>query len=612
METAQITNQNTHQITHQTRNEYITHKLTSHLQSLQDSGITREIDEEWLGSICALVGIPKDNLALCSHILSKKPLSNLVWLHLAECSGCTESILRLDKIDVGSLMFKYIRFEYHETLMGSAGFLAKDILDKLDSEDFILVVEGGVPFGESSLFFTSGASGTTGEQECRHLASKAEAIFAVGTCSSFGGVQAAYPNPTNAVGLDTFLEQKVVNISGCPPSDTNIVASIMYYILMQEYPPLDSLNRPLWSYGKSLHDMCERKVRFDSGDFVQSFDDIHMQNGYCLYKVGCKGPYTFNNCPKVKFNSKTSWPIQAGHGCIACSEPNFWDSFGYLEEPPNNTSAYNAKPKVLNIFTLDTSKNKPLEQILHICLDSKSQTRIYTQAESKITESKDFLALDFESNLLALLQQISSKNKLGARLVENYHKWAESQKINLNGALDSRRSQNLSDVFRVMYEMFVGLGGKDCDTSYEDFMGEMCEDFRQYDILCKKEFLNAAQSYLYPHISRFDFKLRVRENINENIDKNIENTNESVASASFSIEIDKAMRTPLSYLLGGLEMNGVAYSAVSCVCEVLSQAITQICKQENIHIITFSGDMAESLIIQDRLLAYLPKWIRIV
>ena len=44
----------------------------------------------------------------------------------------------------------------------------------------------------------------------------------------------------------------------------------------------------------------------------------------------------FNNCSKNKFNSHMSWPIQAGHGCIGCSEPDFWDTMGPFEEPTSN------------------------------------------------------------------------------------------------------------------------------------------------------------------------------------------------------------------------------------------------------------------------------------
>jgi len=82
-----------------------------------------------------------------------------------------------------------------------------------------------------------------------------------------------------------------------------------------------------------IHDLCERRGRFDAGEFVEEFGDRGAEEGFCLYKVGCKGPYTFNNCSRERFNQHTSWPVQAGHGCIGCSEPDFWDSMKPYEKP---------------------------------------------------------------------------------------------------------------------------------------------------------------------------------------------------------------------------------------------------------------------------------------
>ena len=98
-------------------------------------------------------------------------------------------------------------------------------------------------------------------------------------------------------------------------------------------PAVDAYNRPKWAYSLRIHDLCERRGHFDAGEFVEQFGDENAKNGFCLYKVGCKGPYTFNNCAKNRFNQHTSWPVQAGHGCIGCSEPNFWDTMVPLEEP---------------------------------------------------------------------------------------------------------------------------------------------------------------------------------------------------------------------------------------------------------------------------------------
>ena len=60
---------------------------------------------------------------------------------------------------------------------------------------------------------------------------------------------------------------------------------------------------------------------------IEKFGSEEAAAGYCLYKVGCRGPETYNNCPIAKFNDGTSWPVEAGAPCIGCSEPAFWDKF---------------------------------------------------------------------------------------------------------------------------------------------------------------------------------------------------------------------------------------------------------------------------------------------
>jgi hydrogenase small subunit len=54
---------------------------------------------------------------------------------------------------------------------------------------------------------------------------------------------------------------------------------------------------------------------------VQFGDEGHRK-GYCLYKLGCKGPETFNNCSIQLFGDvgSASWPVGTGHPCFGCSE----------------------------------------------------------------------------------------------------------------------------------------------------------------------------------------------------------------------------------------------------------------------------------------------------
>ncbi|RDU71948.1 Ni/Fe hydrogenase [Helicobacter aurati] len=305
---------------------------------LQKKGIQRRDFMKWAAVITTSLGLPASFAPLTMKAAELADRVPIIWLHMAECTGCSESLLRTEDPGIDSIIFDYVSMEYHETIMAASGYQAEKSLEdavKTYSGRYIMMVEGGIPKG-SEYFLTIGAGARTGAEECRHVAEHAAAIFAIGTCSSFGGVQAAAPNPTNAQPLTEIINKRVINVPGCPPSEKNIVGALIHHILFKELPAVDAFNRPKWAYGHRIHDLCERRGHFDAGEFVQHFGDEHAKNGYCLYKVGCKGPYTFNNCSKLRFNSHTSWPIGAGHGCIGCSEPKFWDTMSPFEVPLGN------------------------------------------------------------------------------------------------------------------------------------------------------------------------------------------------------------------------------------------------------------------------------------
>jgi hydrogenase small subunit len=69
--------------------------------------------------------------------------------------------------------------------------------------------------------------------------------------------------------------------------------------------------------------------------FVNSFDDENAKRGYCLYKMGCRGPVTYNSCGVMRWNGGVSFPIQSGHPCIGCSEGNFWDNGPFYRHLPS-------------------------------------------------------------------------------------------------------------------------------------------------------------------------------------------------------------------------------------------------------------------------------------
>ncbi|EQL76655.1 quinone-reactive Ni/Fe-hydrogenase small chain, partial [Helicobacter pylori GC26] len=313
-------------------------------KNLQDefkgAGISRRDLLKWAGMMSTALALPASFTPLTLKALEVANRLPVIWLHMAECTGCSESLLRSADPTIDSIIFDYINLEYHETIMVASGFQAeKSLHDAIEKHknNYILMVEGGIPQG-TEYFLTQGPNAETGAEECRKAAQHAAAIFAIGTCSSFGGVQAAYPNPSNAQPLHKIIDKPVINVPGCPPSEKNIVGNVLYYLMFGTLPKLDAYNRPSWAYGNRIHDLCERRGHFDAGEFVEHFGDENAKRGFCLYKMGCKGPYTFNNCSKLRFNSHTSWPIGAGHGCIGCSEPNFWDTMSPFEEPLANRS----------------------------------------------------------------------------------------------------------------------------------------------------------------------------------------------------------------------------------------------------------------------------------
>ena len=268
--------------------------------------------------------------------LNKVPI---IWLELSNCSGNSEAFIKSTNPAIEDLIFDYISLDYHELLMSASGDQSESVLEdiiKNQKGEYILIVEGAVPMAMDGKYLRIGAKGETGIELLKRCAEDAALVIAVGSCAFDGGVVAAHPNPTGAVGVAEALQRDVINISGCPTNPTNIVGTLLSYIMFDELPALDKFNRPLWAYEGRVHDNCERRGHYELGEFVKEWGDEGAKKGYCLFEMGCKGPYANVNCPLMKFNSGTSWPVQAGHGCMACTELGFFDKYAnerkYVED----------------------------------------------------------------------------------------------------------------------------------------------------------------------------------------------------------------------------------------------------------------------------------------
>lgn len=295
---------------------------------LERKGISRRDFMKYCTMLTATMGLSSSYVSKVAAAIANAPRTPVVWLAFAECTGCAESALRTMYPWIDELVLDIISLDYHETIMAPSGTAAeKSLHDTITKHEgkFICIADGAIPTANNGQWGTVG--GKTMMEIAKEVCPKALATICIGTCASYGGLPAAAPNPSGAKSVSEVTGLKTLNIPGCPPNPINLVGTIVNYLLFGKLPELDDKGRPLFAYGKTIHDQCPKRSHFENGEFVTSFGSEEAKKGYCLYQMGCKGPETYNNCPIVKFNDGTSWPVQAGHPCIGCSEPNFWDKF---------------------------------------------------------------------------------------------------------------------------------------------------------------------------------------------------------------------------------------------------------------------------------------------
>jgi hydrogenase small subunit len=295
-------------------------------ERLATAGVSRRSLLRWAAGITSVMALPPVLAPEVAHAVETARKPTLVWLEFQDCTGDTESFLRSRSPGVGDLILDMVSVDYHETIMAASGAQAEESLAQaLADGGHIVVVEGSVPLGADGAYCVIG--GRTAVQRLTEAAKGAVAIVNVGTCSAYGGLPAAAPNPTGAVGVsDVVKGVPIINLPGCPANVDNITATLVHYLTFKQLPATDDKGRPLFAYGDRIHDNCPRRGHFDAGNFALEFGDEGHRKGWCLYKLGCKGPSTWHNCPVQQWNDRTSWPIGVGAPCVGCSEPAFWDT----------------------------------------------------------------------------------------------------------------------------------------------------------------------------------------------------------------------------------------------------------------------------------------------
>ena len=264
-------------------------------------------------------------------------LPPVVWIQGGSCSGCSIGVLNAVSPDIKTVLTEVISLKFHQTIMAANGDSAMAVLDEVYQQypgQYFLVVEGGIPVGQGGMYATLGEHGVkpiTFEHWVRKMSEKAKAVVAIGACATFGGIPAASVNPTSSKRVTDIVKGvPVINVAGCPPHPDRVLGTVVHAI-KYGVPELDEHLRPTMFYGKCVHDLCGRRHHFDKGQFAKTLTD----HG-CLYKLGCKGPMSYSDCPTRKYNNGTSWCVQANSPCLACVEPSFPDHsspfFGIIKE----------------------------------------------------------------------------------------------------------------------------------------------------------------------------------------------------------------------------------------------------------------------------------------
>jgi hydrogenase small subunit len=286
-------------------------------------GIQRRDFMKVAAGLLAAMGLPRSALGAVVNAMTQPKRPSVIWLQFQECTGCTESLLRSEHPTLDKLILDIISLDYHETLQVAAGHQAEEAryaAMKANKGKYVLVVEGAIPTKENGIYCKIG--GKTAIDIAKEAAADAAAVIAIGSCSSWGGMPSTSPNPTGASSLSSVLGKPVVTIPGCPPNPYNFLSTVVHFLTFGTVPELDEKGRPKFAYGRLIHENCERRAHFDAGRFATQFGDEGHRQGYCLYKLGCKGPETYANCPAILFSDAGpgSWPVGTGHPCIGCTE----------------------------------------------------------------------------------------------------------------------------------------------------------------------------------------------------------------------------------------------------------------------------------------------------
>ncbi|RSK27298.1 twin-arginine translocation signal domain-containing protein [Bacillus sp. HMF5848] len=296
------------------------------LETALERGVSRRDFLKMCTALAATMGLDFSQTNNVVRAMETNIRVPVIWLQFQDCTGCSESFIRSSHPKTESVLLDMISLEYTEVLSAASGHQVEEArLHTINNYpgEYIVAVEGSLP--AHAEYLTIG--GKSSIDILKETVKNAKAVITYGSCSTWGGIPAAKPNPTGAKPVKDFVGNvPIIAVPGCPPIAEVMTGVIAHLITFGVIPELDHLGRPKAFYRHRIHDKCNRRAYFDAGLFAENFDDEGSKQGYCLYKLGCKGPTTYSSCAEMRWNGGVSYPIQSGNPCIGCTEDGFWDN----------------------------------------------------------------------------------------------------------------------------------------------------------------------------------------------------------------------------------------------------------------------------------------------
>jgi len=296
------------------------------------------------------------------------------WLAGMSCDGCSIAAVGATQPSVESLLLGSIPgvprvVLHHPVLSVDAGEKFIHNFELAANGElgapFVVIFEGSV--ADESLarahggyWSGLGAREVDGEPQpiptaewLERLSANAGAVIAIGTCATWGGVPAAYGNPTGSMGVMDFLGEDyrsalglpVVNIPGCSPVGDNFTETVAAVLLFLQgigpLPEFDELGRPAWLFDETVHRGCTRAGFYEEGVFAEEYGDKE-----CLVEVGCWGPVVQCNINKRGAINHMGGCMNVGAPCIGCTMPSFPDGFSPFYATPPGTIVSSTTSKV--------------------------------------------------------------------------------------------------------------------------------------------------------------------------------------------------------------------------------------------------------------------------